>query len=170
MRDAGPIGQAARSLPYLLTASLATFVNSRRSSLLGHGRETRVRCQCFTAASVAIRGADPAIGSWLRVARAASHPPRCGPGRAIRLILGKPGEWRIVSPVSSMLPFSGTEDCSGRYASALETYAFYLKSAMRALSPKEWNNFRKDTGSHLTRGVVRRTSYTCPDYAAIKGL
>ena len=56
------------------------------------------------------------------------------------------------------------------YASALETYAFYLKRAMGTLSPKEWNNFRKRTGSHLTRGVVRRTSYTCPDYAAVKGL
>ncbi len=56
------------------------------------------------------------------------------------------------------------------YASALETYAFYLKRAMSTLSPKEWNNFRKRTGSHLTRGVVRRTSYTCPDYAAVKGL
>lgn len=56
------------------------------------------------------------------------------------------------------------------YASALETYEFHLTRAMGTLSPKEWNSFRKETGSHLTRGVVRRTSYTCPDYAAVKGL
>ena len=42
------------SRAWLRTASLAALVNSRRSSRLGHGREVRVRRQCFNASSVAI--------------------------------------------------------------------------------------------------------------------
>lgn len=53
------------------------------------------------------------------------------------------------------------------YDDAFETYRFYTDFASSVPNARQWNRHRKSSGSDLTRGVIRRTSFTCPDYAAL---